>query len=77
MAKVMISLPDDLLERVDARARERKMTRSGFLAQMARREVERPSREEMEAIIRRGREAFRDAGPFDSADLIRAERDSH
>lgn len=77
MAKVMISMPDDLLARVNERARERNMTRSGFLAEAAEHEVGRLTQEEFNAIIERGRAAFRDAGPFEAADLIRAERDSH
>jgi metal-responsive CopG/Arc/MetJ family transcriptional regulator len=75
MAKVMISLPDDLLARIDEMARRRKVTRSGLLAQAARKEVARLTPEEMDAIIERSRARFADAGPFDSADLIRAERD--
>ncbi len=35
MAKVMISLPDDLLARVDAHARERGSTRSATLRELA------------------------------------------
>ena len=35
MAKVMISLPDELLARVDARARERKSTRSATIRELA------------------------------------------
>jgi metal-responsive CopG/Arc/MetJ family transcriptional regulator len=37
MAKVMISLPDSLLERIDAHARARRMSRSAFLRQAAER----------------------------------------
>jgi len=35
MAKVMVSLPDDLLRAVDGEARRRGTTRSGFLRQLA------------------------------------------
>ena len=35
MAKVMISLPDDLLARVDARATERGSTRSATIRELA------------------------------------------
>ena len=40
VAKVMISIPDKLLERLDARAKEVGETRSGFLQRLAEREVE-------------------------------------
>lgn len=40
MAKVMISLPDDLLGRIDATVRERRTTRSGLLRELAERELE-------------------------------------
>ena len=39
MAKVMISLPDDLLERLDERAKQRGTTRSGFLRDLSEREL--------------------------------------
>ena len=39
MAKVMISLPDELLARLDARARERNTTRSGLLRVLAEQEL--------------------------------------
>jgi metal-responsive CopG/Arc/MetJ family transcriptional regulator len=39
VAKVMISLPDDLLGRLDERARRRGMTRSGLLRDLAEREL--------------------------------------
>ncbi len=39
MAKVMLSLPDDLLERIDMQARARHESRSGFLRELAEREL--------------------------------------
>jgi metal-responsive CopG/Arc/MetJ family transcriptional regulator len=77
MAKVMISMPDDLLARVDTEAKRRATTRSGLLALAVTRELDRRDPEEMDAAIARLKESFRNAGPFESADLIRAERDSH
>lgn len=53
MAKVMVSLPDDLLAEVDRTARLRGTTRSGLLAQAARRELERRDPEAMRAAIAR------------------------
>lgn len=35
----MVSLPDELLERIDTRARARHSTRSGFLRDLAEREL--------------------------------------
>jgi metal-responsive CopG/Arc/MetJ family transcriptional regulator len=39
MAKVMISLPDELLTRLDDHARRRGTTRSGLLRELAEREL--------------------------------------
>jgi hypothetical protein len=75
VAKVMISIPDDLLERLDARARANRETRSGFLRSLVERELtveETRRREEFEALL----------GPpvdlgVDAATLIREDRESH
>ncbi|MGI9021373.1 MAG: CopG family ribbon-helix-helix protein [Solirubrobacterales bacterium] len=40
MAKVLISLPDDVLEELDARAGELGATRSGFLRELIERELD-------------------------------------
>jgi len=77
MAKVMISLGDELLARVDAEAKRRKLTRSGLIATALDRELSRPTRQQMEQAIERLQRSFRDVGPFDAAELIRAERDNH
>ena len=39
VAKVMISIPDDLLERLDARPEPNRETRSGFLRRLVEREL--------------------------------------
>lgn len=39
VAKVMISIPDRLLEQIDARADSNRETRSGFLRRLAEREL--------------------------------------
>jgi metal-responsive CopG/Arc/MetJ family transcriptional regulator len=74
MAKVMISIPDKLLERIDAHARASRESRSGFLRRVAERElIERqgPRRRELEQLLgpplSMGGEATR---------LIREDRDS-
>lgn len=75
VAKVMISMPDDLLTRLDAQARANRETRSGFLRRLAERELERDEtmrRKEIEDLL----------GPplnmgGDAARLIREDRESH
>lgn len=75
MAKVMVSLPDDLLERIDTQARARHESRSGFLRELAERELAAEASEErleIEALL---------GGPVrlggDAARLIREDRRSH
>lgn len=77
VAKVMISVPDALLERIDARAQEISETRSGFLQRLAERELEvvdRHDRDEVERLLN-------EIGPLelgvDIAQLIREDRESH
>jgi len=75
VAKVMISIPDDLLERLDAHARDNRETRSGLLQRLVEREVSAESakrRKEFEDLL----------GPpidlgGDAARLIREDRESH
>lgn len=75
MAKVMISIPDDLLESLDARARANRETRSGFLRRLVEQEIS------VENLGRR--KEFEDLlGPpiglgGDAARLIREDRESH
>jgi HicB_like antitoxin of bacterial toxin-antitoxin system len=73
--KVMVSIPDDLLGRIDREADERGTTRSGFLQEAARRELGWPDPVAMDAALARGRAALEDLGGFESVDLIRAERE--
>jgi hypothetical protein len=75
VAKVMISIPDDLLERLDAQARANGETRSGFLRRLSERELEVDEarrRKEIEDLlgppVPLGGEAVR---------LIREDRESH
>jgi HicB_like antitoxin of bacterial toxin-antitoxin system len=75
VAKVMISIPDDLLGRLDAQARVNQETRSGFLRRIAEHELrsgEAKRRKEVEDLL----------GPplhmgGDAARLIREDRESH
>ncbi len=71
----MVSLPDDLLERIDVRARARHATRSGFLRELAERELAaeaRQSQTEIEGLLG---EPVRLGG--DATRLIRQDRRSH
>jgi metal-responsive CopG/Arc/MetJ family transcriptional regulator len=75
MAKVMISLPDDLLERIDVHARARHQSRSDFLRELAERELAAEASEEgleIEALL--GEPARLGS---DTARLIREDRHSH
>lgn len=75
VAKVMISIPDNLLERLDAHARANRETRSGLLRRLVEREISTESaghRKEFEDLL----------GPpidlgGDAAKLIREDRESH
>ena len=75
VAKVMISIPDDLLERLDAQASASRETRSGFLRRLAERELRAcgdSRRKQLEDLL----------GPpvhmgGDAAKLIREDRESH
>jgi predicted DNA-binding protein len=75
VAKVMISIPDDLLERVDAYANAAGETRSGLLRRLAEQELIAKGasrRKQLEDLL----------GPplnlgGDAAKLIREDRESH
>jgi metal-responsive CopG/Arc/MetJ family transcriptional regulator len=75
MAKVLISIPDDLLERVDREVGRRNTSRSAFLQMAARRELGWPDPRLLDAAIEHGRAALATAGAFESTELIRATRD--
>jgi metal-responsive CopG/Arc/MetJ family transcriptional regulator len=76
VAKVMISMPDELLERLDAQARSNRETRSGFLRRLAERELDTEraqEREQLEALLDKA------TAPMggEAARLIREDRESH
>jgi metal-responsive CopG/Arc/MetJ family transcriptional regulator len=75
MAKVMISLPDDLLRRLDAEARRRSMTRSGLLAATIRQALARRDVDSVRKAVERSRERFAGENAFEAAELVRADRD--
>ena len=76
MTKVLISLPDDLLERIDRAAQARGSSRSRFLQDAARSQLGWPNADALGAALKAGREALAGTGPFESADLIREVRDA-
>jgi len=76
VAKVMISIPDDLLMRIDSRARAAGESRSGFLRHLAERELEAESgnrHRQVEELL-----DLLAAEPLggNAAQIIREERDS-
>ncbi len=75
MSKVMISLPADLLVELDAEVKRRSTSRSALLAVAARRELARRDPALLTAAIARSEQRFREAGRFESADLVRSDRD--
>lgn len=74
MAKVLISIPDELLERVDREAKRRGATRSAFLQEAAQRELGWPDPVMVDRALERGRAALDGVGAFESSELIRTER---
>ena len=76
MSKVMVSLPADLLAQLDEEAKRRGTSRSALLALAARRELERRDPEAVAAAIARSRRRFEGSGSFDSADVVRADREA-
>ena len=82
MAKVMISIPDKLLERLDLRAKESGETRSGFLRRLVEREVETGEQRRREEINRLWDEVRIEVPAdkpelLDVVQLIREDRESH
>ena len=78
MAKVMISIPDGLLARIDAQAGASRESRSGFLQRLAERELEltdRHTREEIKRLLDQIEPI--DLGGVSAAQLIREDRESH
>ncbi len=76
VAKVMISIPDSLLKRLDSLARARQETRSGFLQRLAEREVKADIERRRNEVERLLDLATAPMGG-DAAKLIREDRESH
>jgi metal-responsive CopG/Arc/MetJ family transcriptional regulator len=76
MAKIMVSLPEELLHEIDAVAQARSMSRSALLAAAARREIARPDPAALDDAIARSEQRFQASGRFEAADLVRRDRGS-
>jgi metal-responsive CopG/Arc/MetJ family transcriptional regulator len=76
MAKVMISLPDELLAALDEAAQRADTTRSAFIRQAVRERLARGpvDRARRDAAVEHLRRAFSDA-TFNPEDFIRADRE--
>ncbi len=77
MAKILISLSDDLLVRIDREAHTRGMNRSRFMREAALRQLGWPETSALEDALRRGRDALAGAGSFESAELVTTDRIAH
>ncbi|MGH7722125.1 MAG: CopG family ribbon-helix-helix protein [Candidatus Dormibacteria bacterium] len=75
MSKVMVSLPSDLLQRLDEEARKRSMSRSALIADASRRELARRHPDVVASAIARSEKRFRAAGTFEATELVRRDRD--
>ena len=74
MAKVMISIPDTLLEMFDAEVKRRRTTRSALLQEAARREIGLLRRDRAAVIADLDEMSRTWVGPSDAVALIRADR---
>jgi len=73
--KVLVTMPVDLLERIDRETRSLGQTRSEFFQEALRRRLGWPDPLAVDAALLRGRAALADLGGFESAEVIRAERE--
>ena len=76
VAKVMISIPDHLLEQLDARAQANRETRSGLLRRLAEHELDLAAKDDRAEIGRLLDLATSPKGG-DAAGMIREDRESH
>ncbi len=64
MSKIMISLPEELLQELDLEAQRRSMSRSALIAVAARRELARRDPDVVAEAITRSKSRFLQAGRF-------------
>ena len=77
MAKVMVSLPDDLLRAVDVEADRRGTSRSGLLRELAEDSLRRRSVHRAERMAAIGAEAGSSGHGGSVAELVKANRPEH
>ncbi|HPE13585.1 MAG: ribbon-helix-helix protein, CopG family [Actinobacteria bacterium] len=77
MAKVMISIPDELLAQLDAEAEARHMSRSALIAHATRREITAPDAARVDQLLTAARKALADTGSWSAEDVIADQRISH
>ena len=79
MAKVLVSLEDSLLHKIDAAARARGLSRSSYLAELAAKDLEYPLGPGRQASVHEALasldDLFADAPPGEAVQEVRAERD--
>ena len=74
MAKVMVSIPDDLLAAVDAAARRESRTRSGYVQEALRHRLTGGAAARRSTALSALRREFAD-GAWVAEELVRAERE--
>ena len=74
MAKVMISIPDELLKQLDSEANRQGMTRSALLQAAARREIGLGPKDRDRIVSGLEAIASKWKGAGDAADMIRDDR---
>jgi hypothetical protein len=74
MAKVMVSIPDDLLKHIDAEAQRYGVSRSGFLQEAARQKIGLGPANRDEIIASLEEISKNWTGPFDVVAAIRRDR---
>jgi hypothetical protein len=73
--KVLVTMPEDLLARIDRETENLGSTRSDFLQEAARRQLGWPDPAAIDDALERGRGALAGVGSFESAELVRSERE--
>lgn len=75
MAKVMVSIPDDDLARIDEEVARRGTSRSALLREAAIRDLDAPRPGRLTEAMRRGQELLRGTAYVDTTAWIREDRD--
>jgi Ribbon-helix-helix protein, copG family len=73
--KVLVTMPSELLDRIDRETATLGQTRSEFFQEAVQRRLGWPDPLVVDAALLRGRAALSDVGGFESADVVRAQRD--